>query len=562
MNSYKNNKALLNKKIKEEKELKDTLYQNKLEKKDLRKKGKKTKEELDRFKELKIQRAEKVTELQNCTKEKNEVYNVLRNENRKMCKENSPNRNKYTRRYNNNNIELDDENEKERKELIKKEIKKRKIICKECKKKRPLTRLIKNNKYNKYVFKYNKSNYRSINGFIKDFENIFNGIVKEVNDECLTYNSQLDLTDIFYVLSHKLSNNKSISSTNQHLKNKDIVHVSNNAINKKRKEIDNLYFKKIYDKLIKEIIPVIESNSNSLNINNKLFAVDGSIMNYVKDLHKEGFKLSEYGTYCSLILSCIYDVSNEIPVDIHIDGSKNEAKLLTDKINVIPENSILMGDAKYFSKNILNKLQENNIYGIFKVSRNINMCKTFLDSEENESVYNYYDHRVRLIKIKCGNEIYIIGTTILDEINFSKQIIIDLFKQRWFIEEYFKTIKCTLNLNKTKSKLKSNIYQEIYVQMIVVAISKYIEIMAPKFIKNNIQKNLKINKTILIKNISDLFLFYIFYRRLTKKYLNKIEKLLFDIINNLILIEDNRFEKRQRKLPLSEYQNNGNHNNG
>ena len=115
-------------------------------------------------------------------------------------------------------------------------------------------------------------------------------------------------------------------------------------------------------------------------------------------------------------------------------------------------------------------------------------------------------------------------------------------------------------MNKTKSKLKNNILQEVYVQMILVAISKYIEIMAPKFVlNNNLYTNKKINRSKLIKNISNDFLYYIFYKKLNNKYLNKIYNMLFDLINDTILIEDNRFEKRRRKLPITEFQNNGNH---
>ena len=558
-NSIEFYRSKLNEQIILEKNVKSNLYTIKLEKKDLRKKGKKNKVERQRFKKLKDDYNKLIATLDRCLKEKIKLRKIIRNANRKKCKNESPERNNLVRRINKYNNK---KNSIMNIEKIKKQIQKRKTECKIKKKERPLKRLIKIKK-GKHKHINNKPKFKSFNGFIKYLENTINGIIKEVNDECLTYNSQLDFYDILYVISKKMSNNTSISLVNQHLKNKNISNVHVSAINKKRQNIDSKYVELVHTKLMKILIPEIEKCSEKILIEDGLYAVDGTIMNLLKSLSNDGLKLNDYGTYCSLIYSCIFDLSNEVPIDIHMDGSKNESKLFIDKINILPKNSIIMGDGKYFNKNIIRNINDNNIYGIFKVSRNLKICKDLLASDDDQLICDYDGHQIRLIKLKCGNETYILGTNLLDENKYDNKTIIELFKQRWYIEEYFKTLKCTLNLNKTKSQNKNNVLQEVYMQMIIVTISKYIEIMAPNYVLNkNMYKNQKINRTKLIKNIANDFLYYIFYKKLTKKYLNKIYNLLFDLINDTILIEDNRFELRKRKLPITEYQNNGNHDNG
>ena len=99
--------------------------------------------------------------------------------------------------------------------------------------------------------------------------------------------------------------------------------------------------------------------------------------------------------------------------------------------------------------------------------------------------------------------------------------------------------------------------------MIIVAISKYIEIVVPTFLVNKSNyRTQKINRSQLIKNVSIDLLFLLFYKKLNNHTIQKIINLLFDLINKTYLIEDNRYEPRKRKLPLTEFTNNKCYDNG
>jgi hypothetical protein len=57
-------------------------------------------------------------------------------------------------------------------------------------------------------------------------------------------------------------------------------------------------------------------------------------------------------------------------------------------------------------------------------------------------------------------------------------------------------------------------------------------------------------------------MYYILYKKVNKKNIQIIINMLFDLINSVTLIEDNRYEKRIRKLPITQFINNNNYDNG
>ena len=61
-----------------------------------------------------------------------------------------------------------------------------------------------------------------------------------------------------------------------------------------------------------------------------------------------------------------------------------------------------------------------------------------------------------------------------------------------YVEEYFKTIKYTLNSNKCNSKNINKIKQELYAQVILTILARYLEILSLHYLKN---KKIKTNKT-------------------------------------------------------------------
>ena len=58
------------------------------------------------------------------------------------------------------------------------------------------------------------------------------------------------------------------------------------------------------------------------------------------------------------------------------------------------------------------------INGIFKVPRNICICKDFLKTNKQSRIYNYKGNRVRLIKYKNQNSTYILGLFFVEKLMY------------------------------------------------------------------------------------------------------------------------------------------------
>jgi hypothetical protein len=249
------------------------------------------------------------------------------------------------RRVNKNNNIMTD------KLVCKKWIMKRKKYCKHNKKNAHM----KNNKRgnrNKDQLLNNKINpierlkYKSINGFIKNLKLIMNEFTNNLDNECFAYNSDLNFTDIMYCISKSVSNSWSSTTTCQHLKDKHIAHVTNAAINNKRKNINYKYFKLFYESLLDIVNVDINKFSNNIRVK-YLYAVDGTKINFFKQLAKDDFDLSKNGNYCKTLMNTIYDVTNELPVNTIISKNMSEGALLIRQLNEIPKTSIILGQLKF-----------------------------------------------------------------------------------------------------------------------------------------------------------------------------------------------------------------------
>jgi hypothetical protein len=553
MKTIKNLEIELNNNIVLEKKLKDILYRTKKNIIILKRISNRNKKDNILYKQFLEEKKIVIKKIRDSNKKICTLKNNIRYIRRKTAKKSFPKRNKFMNRMNRNNKDMINESK------YNKFVKDRKKYCKnnKIKNKTKFNRRGERNRHqldNNKIYEIKKNKYRSIGGFIKNIKKVLINILKNINDECFVYDSDLNFVDITYIISKSISNNWSTSIVNQHIKDKNIAYVSNSAINDKRKKIDYRYFKLIYNTLMDIIKKDIEYYSNKINIKN-LYAVDGSKINFFKHLENDGYTISENNHYCKALISAIYDVSNELVADIVVDKSMNEGKIFETQLNKC--------DGHYFTKGVLDKMNVKEINGIFKVPRNICICKDFLKTNKQSRIYNYKGNRVRLIKYKNQNSTYILGTNIFDKKEYSNNFIIKMYEQRWFVEEFFKISKCYLNFNKTHSRSINNILQEVYTQSIIVALSKYIEIVAPVFLTNRHDyNNYKINRKNVINSISNDIMYYILYKKVNKKNIQIIINMLFDLINSVTLIEDNRYEKRIRKLPITQFINNNNYDNG
>jgi hypothetical protein len=126
---------------------------------------------------------------------------------------------------------------------------------------------------------------------------------------------------------------------------------------------------------------------------------------------------------------------------------------------------------------------------------------------------------VRIITYTIKHMKYYMITNLCDELNYSVDIIKQIYKDRWSIEEYFKYIKTYNqldNFSETKTEnIKKMLYASLIVSKLVYMITHYLE-----------HSKMKINKHILTNGIYSSFLLKLIYGKgFTYNYLHKFFKI-------------------------------------
>jgi hypothetical protein len=176
----------------------------------------------------------------------------------------------------------------------------------------------------------------------------------------------------------------------------------------------------------------------SYTINNRLLfnkyrilATDGTHMPLSKELIKDDYKLTKNKLYINGCCNGIYDIYNNIIVDLNLDKCNSEQKIYQDQLHYLQKDDIIIHDRGYYSHKLLYLLYYKNIYPIFRMKKNMKIVQDLLNSVVDDKIYiinnddtNYTSIKYRLVKYEINNKIYILGTTLLDG-----KFTIDLLKE-------------------------------------------------------------------------------------------------------------------------------------
>lgn len=348
---------------------------------------------------------------------------------------------------------------------------------------------------------------------IKEINLIFKDIPKIVKDYIFDINktvikeSKITIHDtLLYKFFYSIPENTKLSITSSLNYTKEET-ISRQAYDYRDKQIPlefyNFLYKQIYEcykKLMcvdkkKPIILAVDGTFNNININNK------------KD---------ELQTALNM---CYYDVTNDCPIEINLEGIKkknNELNLFKKYIKNtnIPKKSIIILDRAYCSYELIDFLNKNKFKFIVRFRNN---CKNFnkIKNIDDIRILKYFDNFKselpfeRYIKYIEKNNKKIQGKhKLIDKDNnqiidikdidkFKKAIITmkyeytlitnlnkkdyddpkikDLYKQRWDVEVFFKLLKYNFRFEHLKEHDDKQ-YRKLYmINLIVIYLGKIIE---------------------------------------------------------------------------------------
>lgn len=415
-----------------------------------------------------------------------------------------------------------------------------------------------------------------LNAIIDD-DNLFT----QRNDE----NNKLDLRKTLYASTLTLKYS-GIANVVSDLEIDNIVTVSKNALVKKRNnDVTHICIKQINDNLIDMIydpsnnflkpynLKIDYDNTSYTNATNtsdktlfinrtnkRFIACDGMQLNLNKALiNNNDVKQSPNGNYGISIISSMYDVINNIPINYSItqcnenDLNKkkvNETNGFLNQLSYLTPNDIIIFDRWYFSEMLTKTLNDKNIGYIFRMKSNSRFFKNM--SLGKSKIVNYLGVDVQLFKYKIESDNYYILTSITEKISIKE--IKALYQKRWKNETDNKKFKYDILHNGIRSKNYNSLLVDIESVRFMSLISSFIEYVG----KDDIKLRTKINSKNCLDVLQKKLLYLILFEEDGEYKKKTICRIIGIIYKTVIKIIKNRVYERKRVSPSTKWNINGN----
>lgn len=380
-----------------------------------------------------------------------------------------------------------------------------------------------------------------MNNYICKLRKFFKEKCNKINNEFIKRSRNINSEHILCYLLNSVSNNcKTDSSTNKCLKIEGVLKTSRQAMDKRRNNFKCSYMEDILCGLSEHI------SKTKLFDSSNIYAVDGSKLSLNKKI--EGFKLTKNNKYKKCLLNTLYSVNNKIPIGFDLSEGFNENKSFLDNLmKYIKKDDIIMFDRGYFSKKLIKEIDNKNANFICRMKKN-SLCVQELNKRNtNECFYWLESYGIlRIMKYIIDGKTFYLSTNMFDnKISYFS----NLYHKRWYIEEYFKTIKHNMRVSNINYTKIIKIKQHIYACFILTILARYMESITNKYISKNNNKNSYINFKQAIELTGHHIIINLLIKQSTKKIINVLHVINDDRINNIA----NRSYQRIRIKPVSKW---------
>jgi hypothetical protein len=360
----------------------------------------------------------------------------------------------------------------------------------------------------KYRNDLQASNTRSVGD---DFVALWGNVVKVIRDVALQYdeqwqvrkriiNSMLLILLIFRLVCSK--NTQSYGTTIDELWDScdrlDLPLPQKNSIAPSsfcaaRKKLDEAVFKQINREIIAAYAQQDQNDSHKW-LGHRLFAVDGSKINLPRELISCGYRLpSDNSHYPQGLLSCIYQLKSQMPFDFDLVSHANERSCAQEHLQMLEEDDVVVYDRGYFSYAMLYQHLKLNVHAVFRLQENsYTVIRDFFASPQTDIIATICPSsktqqdimrkhpdieiiplQMRLIKYQIGDSIFCLGSTLIDRKQYSNtQDFIDVYHERWGVEELYKVSKRIFIIEDFHAKSERGVKQEIFAHFALITMNR------------------------------------------------------------------------------------------
>ncbi len=242
--------------------------------------------------------------------------------------------------------------------------------------------------------------------------------------------------------------------------------VTRSAVSQARRKLSHHAFIELLDttcRFVDQHAPLVTYQ------NHRVFAIDGStfrVPNRPK-FEKEFGGIRQAHHRCILPrFSILHDVLNRLTYDAILDHNKSSegnAAFRHLEETELPAKSIILLDRGYCSFALLKSIKTLGHQFCVRVSSERSIYKSFVKSGKRDKVMMLAvpkevarkaspgslftkPMKVRMIRFHIKGEMYILMTSLIEKNKYSRQDLIELYHQRWQIEESFKVKKNRLKI--------------------------------------------------------------------------------------------------------------------
>jgi len=266
--------------------------------------------------------------------------------------------------------------------------------------------------------------------------------------------------------------------------------ISAAAFTEARKKLDEKLFKNLNNRIISAC--QLENENTYRWFNHRLFAVDGSKLNLPRPLVGQGYKTpADNAHYPQGLLSCLYQLKSKIPHDFDLVNHGNERQCALAHLKTLTENDVVVYDRGYFSYAMLYYHIQVDVHPIFRLQKNLNKeIDDFRSSGSNDQIVQLFPSKsgqkkirkrypnilftplsFRLIKYTIDDEIYCLGTTLMDQ-KYTKEDFKKVYHARWGIEELYKVSKNMIDVSDFHGRSERTVKQELFAHFVLITMSR------------------------------------------------------------------------------------------
>ena len=260
-----------------------------------------------------------------------------------------------------------------------------------------------------------------------------------------------------------------------------------------RKKLDEAAFKQINREIIAAYAQQDQNDSHKW-LGHRIFAVDGSKINLPRELLPCGYKLpSDNSHYPQGLLSCIYQLKAQMPFDFDLVSHANERSCAQEHLQMLEEGDVVVYDRGYFSYAMLYQHLKLKIHAIFRLQENsYTVIRDFFASPQTDIIATICPSsktqqdimrkhpdieitplQMRLIKYQIGDSIFCLGATLTDRKQYSNtQDFIDVYHERWGVEELYKVSKRIFIIEDFHAKSERGVKQEIFAHFALITMNR------------------------------------------------------------------------------------------